>query len=88
MDGNPGTSPEALDALLNQIPGTMPATRDLLVAALADGEGNRGVEKLTKIATALIEGLVTIENRVERLEGRPGLHAELFTALSSEFRTG
>jgi hypothetical protein len=80
-------SPEALDALLNQIPGTMPVTRDVIVAALADGEGNRGVEKIAKVVTALIEGLVTVENRLERLEGRPGIPAELFKAVMSEFRT-
>ena len=83
-------------AMLNQIPDTMPLSQIVLtsLAGLTSVKGEDGDISLEKLQRAqakqnsLFSNCVLIlENRVERLEGRPGIPDDLLEAIMSEFRT-
>lgn len=79
--------------MLANVPETMLATRTVLSATLAgidDKSLEPGLEKsfreLTRQLTALNVSVLILEDRLERLEGRPGLPgdgSELLDALNS-----
>lgn len=88
---------DALSAVLNQIPPTMEATRAFLgktvsLGSVTDESGNVDLHKqqevINGVIAAALVSIVLLENRVEVLEGRPGVSTDALTAVFSEFRFG
>jgi hypothetical protein len=88
----PDDARNALRAMLNQIPDTMAASHIVLneLAALGSVRGDDGdisVEKLHKIVgrwmAAMTACITTLENRVQRLEGRPGIGDDMIDSCRS-----
>lgn len=81
-------------AMLNQIPATMEASHAVLynlsaIGSIAEKDGSISVEKLQQVVQGLmattIACIVSLENRVERAAGRPGVPDETLNAILSEF---
>lgn len=84
-----------LRAVLNQIPDTMLATQVVVeeLATLGSVRGDDGevsVEKVreftAKVAAVLVSSVFALDNRLERMEGRPGLPEGFIGQILSEFR--
>jgi hypothetical protein len=86
-------------AMLNQIPATMVATQGILMN-LATLGSVRPKGSSTDISTKALHKMLVeqkavfsvcimgLENRIERLEGRPGIPDDRLEAIMSEFRSG
>lgn len=84
-------------AMLNQIPDTMLATQLVLanLATLKSVKGEDGEISLKELHEMLVvqkavfaQCLVILENRLERLDGRPGVPDDALLAMMSEFGLG
>ncbi|TDK87554.1 hypothetical protein EUA02_26885 [Mycobacterium paragordonae] len=88
-------------AWFNQIPDTMVASQAILQRFLAlrpvggdDGDqGGKEVDRFLSLHKLVTEWIattavntITLENRIERLEGRPGIPDDSLDAIMSEFR--
>ena len=81
--------------LLNHIPHTMEATRLVLSTTASMGveeprpgiiqEPDKHIHELIRQTTALVMAVIGLEDRLERLEGRPGLPHETLVAIAKEF---
>lgn len=94
---NPDDARQGVRSLLNHVPETMPATHSTLqtLASLSSVRGDDGeisVEKLhqvvSKFAATFSVCIITLENRIERLEGRPGLPDSTWEGILGEFGLG
>lgn len=94
MDETPRDTHGAIRALLNQVPQTMTATAAVLVLLdqMQPAGGVDGVPSLQelhqvvgKVAASLVICATTLENAIERLQGRPGIPEGRFNAIVSEF---
>jgi hypothetical protein len=90
----PDDARAAIRAILNQVPPTMEATQIVLnhLAALGSIRGDEGdisPEKLHQFtaewAVTFMECIITLENRIERLQGGRGIPDGLLGDLMSEF---
>jgi hypothetical protein len=66
--------PGAAAAVLNQIPASMEVTRDVLtgIVSIAVQAHQQGKAPEVNPLAILLHAVVALENRLERLEGRPG----------------
>lgn len=87
----------AIRALLNQVPDTMEATQSALhllsaIGAATEDDGDISPEKLlktvSKLAMTLTACVVSIEQRLEEADGRPGLRETSWDAIFTEFDLG
>jgi predicted NBD/HSP70 family sugar kinase len=78
----------AVAAILNQIPASMEVTRDVLgviVGAVVTAR-QQGRPPAVNALALFMHAVVALENRLEKLEGRPGFdHVETLGRLLSEF---
>ncbi|RFZ08121.1 hypothetical protein MML61_10230 [Mycobacterium marinum] len=90
----PDDARTGIQAILNQIPTTMEASRTVVynlgaMGSLIGDDQRISVEKLqqavSRWAATTIACTVSLENRIERLEGRPGVPDETIDAIMSEF---
>lgn len=82
-------------ALLNHIPQTMEATRLVLSTTASMGiekpppgliqEADKHIHELIRQTKALALAVIGLEDRLEHLEGRPGLPHQTLMAIASEF---
>ncbi|EFG75280.1 hypothetical protein HMPREF0591_4843 [Mycobacterium parascrofulaceum ATCC BAA-614] len=93
----PDEARDGIRALTNHVPETMPATHGVLnlFAALrpvAEDDGETSLEKLSQnietLAATLTVCVITLENRLEQLAGRPGLPESTLDAIMGEFGVG
>lgn len=82
-------------AMLNQIPDTMPSSqavfeRFLALSPVREDDVKQRLDQLHGIVTEWVSVLavntIALENRIERLEGRPGIPEDSLDAIMSEFR--
>jgi hypothetical protein len=87
----------AYRAMLNHVPTTMVSSHAVLsmISSLGSVKGDDGeisVEKLHqlvgKLAATVSVCILTLDNQVERLEGRPGIPDDRLEAIMSEFGLG
>ncbi|UXA09641.1 hypothetical protein KXD96_28195 (plasmid) [Mycobacterium sp. SMC-2] len=90
----PDEARQGMRALLNHVPETMPATHSVLyllesLRSVRGDEGDISIEKLhqvvSKFAATFSICVQTLENRIERLEGRPGINDSTWEAIMVEF---
>lgn len=77
----------AASAMLNRIPATMEASRTA-VAFFRDvttGDHGRLDDQSLKLMALVIVSVLTLENRLEALDGRPGVPLEPLVQLMGEF---
>jgi hypothetical protein len=88
---------DAMSAILNQIPPTMEATQVALnyfaaLVSVRDDTTEAGLKKLDQLLAKLVPTftacITTLENRLERLEGRPGVSLDALRNIMSEFTAG
>jgi hypothetical protein len=93
----PDDARASFHAMLNQIPPTMAATQAALLTAstlksVKGEDGEVSLEKLTKLVNQLAATVtvcvVELDNRIERLEGRPGISSDMLEAMLTEFGLG
>jgi hypothetical protein len=93
----PDDARAGLRAILNQIPATMEASQVMLSAlagilSVKGEDGDISLDKLrqlyAKLAATVTLCVVTIDNRIARLEGRQGLTDSTWEGIMSEFRMG
>jgi hypothetical protein len=93
----PDDARAGLRAILNQIPATMEASQVMLsaLAGILPVKGEDGDISLdtlrqlyAKLAATVTLCVVTIDNRIARLEGRQGLTDSTWEGIMSEFRMG
>lgn len=91
----PDEAREMFSAMLNQIPDTMPSSqaafeRFLTLSPVCEDDVKHRLDQLHSIVTEWVAVLtvntIALENRIERLEGRPGIPDESLDAIMSEFR--
>lgn len=84
----------ALTAIINQIPETMPVSRQVLGSLFARAaerqrqDGTPGAERSTvDVGTlvTLVQAVIGLENRLEGIDGRPGFDPIVVSRLMSEF---
>ena len=79
---------EAARAMINQIPDTMEATRTAL-SLVGNLDDAPPPERFARLVGVLAMCVFHLDNRIEHLEGRPGVEPEqLMTLLSEFFGTG
>jgi hypothetical protein len=85
------------NAILNQIPGTMEASIGVMstlsrIGSVKGEDGEIDLGKLQQLVNKLLAlttfGLITLDNKAERLAGRPGIPDDLIETIMSEFCTG
>lgn len=91
----PDDARASLEAVLNHLPPTMEASRQVVAQTLGlrmvsqDGRDEGPAtqrEVLNSLVTTLLVSVVVLESRIERLEGRSGIDARQLAAMMSEFR--
>lgn len=94
MSASPNESPDGLPdefkALLNQVPPTMQATRDVLFGMGTSVEASKKdaaqvFENLRPLLVGLASGILSLDNKLEQLDGRPGIAWGNIDTLLSEF---
>ncbi len=81
----------AVAAILNQIPASMEVTRDVLavIVGAAVKARQQGQPPAVNMLAVLMQAVVALENRLEKLEGRPGFDdVGTLGRLLSEFGLG
>jgi hypothetical protein len=87
----------AYAAMINQIPPTMESSIGVLsmlssLGPVKGADGQISVEKLqaimARVAATLTFCVLTLDNKVERLEGRPGIPDDSLEAIRREFLLG
>jgi hypothetical protein len=94
----PDDARAGIRALLNHVPATMAATRTalaVLAAVRTDAEDDKVEVSLkdlrqlvSKFAATFTACIVTLENEIEALNGRPGLPDSTWDAIMGEFGMG
>jgi hypothetical protein len=84
---------DASRSLLNQVPETMPASRSTLhlfssISATRESTSEKVNQYLASLTATFGVCIIELENRLEQLEGRPGLPDSTWQAIISEFRSG
>ncbi|QIV83044.1 hypothetical protein [Mycolicibacterium frederiksbergense] len=93
----PDDARAGFQALLNQIPDTMPVSYTAIdslteiMRSTRGDDGNVSVEEVQKFANGVLAMLLTsvveLENRMERIDGRAGVPPGFIGNILSEFRT-
>lgn len=87
----------SIAAMLNQIPDTMVASHGVLwtMANMGSVRGEDGeicleevAQLVNKLAATLVVTVIELDNRIERLAGRPGISDDMMLAIQSEFGMG
>ncbi|WP_273734736.1 hypothetical protein [Mycolicibacterium septicum] len=90
MLDSPDDARNAANAVLNQIPATMDATRTALEFFTDVTAGRMGKldDQALRLMAVLIDCVLRLDNRLEALEGRPGVPKEKLEQLFREFGAG
>lgn len=86
----PDDARNAVNAVINQIPASMEATRTALefLASITHGSMGKPNNEALKVFSVLTSCVLQLDNRIERLEGRPGVPPEQLVSLFQEFDAG